>query len=155
MLTLPKYFIYIVYTGILALMLIAVIPRQDIKRLAIYGIIFGAVMDGVLIVLVSHILGLGGYLHYGPLGFMGIPLFPLFAWTAYFILYFYFLPEQKPFLYIYTLAAAAYSTLLSNVLENLGIFKWNYGRLLVPFIIYTLWHVAVTWAYGKLQRMAD
>lgn len=140
------HFVYPLYTSILAITLYLLIPQKLIRSLFIYGIIFGAVMDFFAIVLFTLFLGVGGYVNYGPFGFMGIPFFPLMAWSCYFILYLYFLPN-KPFVYIYPVIAASYSTLFSNILQNIGIFKWNNGRVILPFIIYIVWHVTVTWVY--------
>lgn len=144
------FFIYPIYTGTLVILTYALVPRQEIRRLSIYGITFGAVTDAVMIIVFTHLLGVGGYLNYGPFGFMGIPFFPLFAWTAYFILYLYLLPKTKMWVYIYLTVAAFYSVMFSNVLQNLGIFKWNYGRLFVPFLIYIGWHLGVTLIYRRI-----
>lgn len=148
----PLYFIYPIYTGILGLILCAVVPKKDIQRLAVYGLISGGVLDAVVIILFTHILGVGGYINYGPFGFMGMPFFPLLAWTIFFILFFYFIPEKKPWNYIFVLIAALYSVLFSNMLMNLGIFKWNYDRLIIPFLIYISWFSAVTWGFYRVAK---
>jgi len=128
------------------LIVLAVVPRKQIKKLALYGIIFGAAAD-VLVLILLYLIGAGGYINYGPFAFMGIPFFPPIAWAAYFILLFYFLPEKRPWKYIYVLIAAGYGTMFSNVLENLGIFRWNYGGLVVPYIIYLSWFSLTTWYF--------
>jgi len=145
----PFPFIYMIYTLALGIMAFAVVPRTEIRRLSFLGIIYGAIIDFFLIVLVTHLLGGGGYKNYYPFGFMGIPLFPLLAWVFYFILYLFFLPKRKPWNIIYTIAAAGYSTIFSNTLQNLGIFQWNVGRLFLPFILYLTWNSLVTWSYLK------
>jgi hypothetical protein len=144
------YYVYPLYTSTLAIVLYLLVPQRFIRSLLIYGIIFGATIDFVTIIIVTLVLGFGGYVNYGPFGFMSIPFFPLFAWSCYFILYLYFLPP-KPFVYIYPIIAAAYSTLFSNVLQNIGIFKWNYGRILIPFTIYVIWHLTVTCVYIRIR----
>ena len=146
------YFIYPIYTGILVILTYALVPRHEIRRLSIYGIMFGAVTDAVMIIVFTHLLGVGGYLNYGPFGFMGIPLFPLIAWTSYFILYLHLLPKTKVWEYIFLTVAAFYCIMFSNMLQNLGIFKWNYGRLILPFIIYIGWHLAVTLVYRRILK---
>ncbi|MBZ4687899.1 MAG: hypothetical protein PWQ96_1095 [Clostridia bacterium] len=145
----PKYYIYLIYTGLLALILILVVPRKEIRRLAFWGILFGAVVDAFAIILFTHLLDVGGYLNYGPLALLGMPFLPLIAWTVYYIIYFYFLPKQPPWNYIFTVTAASYSVIFSNVLSNLGIFEWNYGKIFIPFLIYISWNSLATWAYLK------
>lgn len=137
------YLIYPLYTGLLAVITYLLVPRRIIKLLLFNAIIFGAVAD-FIILLILYLFGLGGYINYGPLGFRGIPFFPLLAWSCYFILYLYFLPKKG---YLFAFIAAAYSTLFSNVLQNIGIFKWTNSRIIIPFILYLIWHVVVTWVY--------
>ncbi len=140
------YLIYPIYTVILMLIVFAAVPRKQIKKLVLYGIIFGAIADVFVIVLLK-LIGAGGYLNLGPFGFMGIPFFPPLAWSAFFILLLHFFPEKGHWNYIYVLIAAGYSTFFSNVLENLGIFQWNYGGLVVPYVIYSLWFFSATWYF--------
>lgn len=149
MVKLPLYSIYIIYTGILALVARVFVPLNQIRKLAFWGLIFGAVVDFFMIIIFSHILGAGGHKNYGPFTFMGIPFFPLLAWTFYFITYLYLLPKLKPYNYAFSIVTAGYSTLFSNILQNLDIFKWNYGRLVLPFFIYLFWNLSVTWTYQK------
>lgn len=141
--------IYVIYTLALGILAFAVVPRSEIRRLSFWGIIYGAIADFTIIILVTHVLKGGGYKNYYPFGFMGIPFFPLLAWVFYFILYLYFLPQKRPWNIIYTIAAAGYSVIFSNILQNLGIFQWNVGRLFLPFMLYLSWNALVTWSYLK------
>lgn len=149
----PLYFIYPIYTALLMLIVLAVVPREQIKKLSLFAIIFGAGADLAVILVLTKLLGVGGHINTGPFGFMGIAFFPLLAWVAFFILFFYFFPEKTPWNYIYVLAAAGYSTIFSNVLENLGIFRWNYGDLVVPYLIYLAWYALAGWYYLKDTRV--
>ncbi|MGM0370717.1 MAG: hypothetical protein ACQEP9_09855, partial [Bacillota bacterium] len=126
--------------------------RKNIRKLAIYGLLFGALGDISAILIFGHLLKLGGYLNYGPLGFFNIPFFPPIAWTIWFILYFYFLPDRKILKYIYITTAALYATIFSNVLANLNIFKWNYSKIILPFFIYITWFIGSTWAKERLDH---
>ena len=148
----PTYFIYPIYTFCLLILTYALVPRQDIRYLLRYGVIFGFITDTVIVILFTKLIGLGGYTNFGPFAFKGIPFFPLIAWTIYYILYLYLLPKEKPWLYFFPVAAALYSVLFSNVLQNLGIFVWNWGTFIVPLIIYIFWHIMVTWLYLKWER---
>lgn len=89
----PKHLIYLIYTFFFGAILVVLVPRQDIRHLSIYGIIFGGIMD-VIILIFGNITGLYGWINYGPFGFMGIPIF--FNFMGY-ILYnvFLFLTEKK------------------------------------------------------------
>lgn len=144
------YYIYPIYTFSLIIIAYALVPRVEIRRLIFFGIIFGTVFDISIIVLGSKILEIFNYINYGPFEYMGIPFFPPIAWAAYFIIFLYHLPEEKPWNYLFVFTAAGYSTLFSNVLRNLGLFQWNYGTLIIPFLIYFSWHLTITWVYYKL-----
>jgi hypothetical protein len=145
---LPLYSTYLIYTAVLGLIMTVIVPRRQIKRLAFWGLIYGSVVD-FLILILYNVFSIGKYKNYGPFAFMGFPFFPLLAWAFYFIIYLYFLPKPRPFNYVYSIAAAGYCTIFSNILQNLHIFRWHYGRLVLPFIIYLLWNLAVTWTYQR------
>ncbi len=147
----PLYSIYLLYTSILALIMVVLIPRKDIYKLALLGVFYGALIDIFWIVFIG-LIGAGGYLNYGPLGFKNIPFLPPIAWTAFFIMYLYFSPEKKPWNYIFAFIAAGYSVLFSNVLSNLGIFHWTFSKVLFPFGLYLTWHLFVTWSYMKYGK---
>lgn len=144
----PQYFITPLYTGIFAIILVAVVPRKEIKRLAIYGIIFGAIFN-ILSLLIGKITGKYGFINIGPFGIFGIPFFPPISWTLFFMLYFYFMPK-KPLLYIYVALAIFYGILFGNMITNLGIFKLSH-KWILPLIIFTVWFSTATWGYLRLS----
>jgi hypothetical protein len=147
------HFIYPIYTSILIVLLFVLVPRKEIRRLAFYGVLFGAVADVFFIILIG-IIDLGKYLNFKYFGAFGIPFFPPVAWTAYFILYMYILPKAKPWKYLYPIVASCYSVFFSNVLQALDIIKWNYGNPILPWLfIYAPWHIGVTWAYFKFVHI--
>jgi hypothetical protein len=146
------YYVYPIYTGILALIFVVLVPRNDIKHLLIYAITFGGVTNVALIGLVGKLLGVGGHINYGAFGAFGIPFFPPLAWTIWFVIFFYFLPNGLLWIVIYVLTAASTSVLFANVLVNLHVLKFNYGLILVPFLTYVLWFSLVTWAFKHLTR---
>ncbi len=144
------YWIYPIYTACIGLVTLALVPRHHIRKISFYAIVLGGVADVVAILLVTHLLGAGGYRNFDPFGLDGMPFFPPLAWTVWFVLFFYFLPRQRVTKYVYIVVAAAYSVIFSNVLIHLGIFEWNYGNVVVPFFIYVSWFLLVTWAKGRM-----
>lgn len=144
------YFIYPIYTSVLALLVLALVPRQQIRRLAIYGILLGTVLDFSLIIIYG-LLGLANYQNYGPFGYGMIPFFPLIAWNCYYILFFYFLPKKRWLIIMFIIVASGFNTLFSHVLQNLGIFIWHYNSLLLQIITYLSWLVLNTWVFLKVK----
>ncbi|AET68581.1 hypothetical protein Desor_3061 [Desulfosporosinus orientis DSM 765] len=147
----PIYFTYLLYTSILALLAVILVSRKDIHKYAFLGIFYGAVIDIFWIVLLSLIDG-GGYLNYGPLGFLNIPFMPPIAWTIYFILFLNYLPDKKPWNYSYAAIAVFYSVIFSNVLTNLGIFHWTFSNIILPIAIYLSWFLFTVWHYEKFGK---
>ena len=145
----PLYLLYPLYTAGIFLVMLAVVPRERIRRLVPYALLYGAVGDFVWLLILGY-LGIAGYINYGPFGFLGMPFFPLLAWTFFFIIYLHLLPERYPWNYLFTLSAAAYSLIFSNVLQNLGIFAWRTGRLVAPPVVYLTWLILVTYIYQNL-----
>ena len=131
--------------------MVLLVPRETIRKLFLPAMIFGGVFDVAIIALVSKLLGVGGHINHGPFGAFGLPFFPPFAWTIWFLMFFYFLPERKPYIVLYILTAAAAAVMFSNVLINLGIFAWHYGKFIVPLIIYGLWFSLSAWGYRRLK----
>lgn len=145
-----KPFMPLIYTGIFALILVVAAPKKEIRRLGIYGIIFGAIFD-VLALIFGNLTGLYGYINYGPFGFMNIPFFPPISWSVFFMLYFYFLPKQKPLLYIYVASGIFYSIFFANLITNLGIFRLTH-KILDPLIAFSIWIPTATWGYLRLSK---
>lgn len=149
----PKYYIYPIYITIFALILFATVPKKEIQRLSIYGIIFGGIMD-VLMLIFGNVTGLYGWINYGPFGFMGIPIISNISWSIFFILYFYFLPTKKPLNYIYASVGILFSILYTNMLIDLGVFK-SHNRILLPLIAFVGWFSTATWGYYKLNSFIE
>jgi len=149
----PKYLIYPMFTAIFAFVLIATVPKTEIRRLSIYGIIFGGIMD-VIVHIFGHITGLFSWINYGPFAFKGISIFASVAWAIFFILYFYFLPKQKPLNYIFVSAAIGTSVLYYNLMIDLGIFGTP-SRMIVPILGFTLWFGVATWGFYKLNAFIE
>jgi len=145
---LPLYFIYMFYTAALGVIAIILVPKSSFKTLAFHSIFFGALYDVFWIILIG-LTGAGGYINYGPFGFSSIPFFPPIAWTIFFIMFFYLLPENTLWSFLFALVGALYSMFFSNILQNLGIFVWNYGDYIVPFIIYFVWLTSATFIYRR------
>ncbi|MDI6870911.1 MAG: hypothetical protein QME79_06055 [Bacillota bacterium] len=143
------------YTAIFALLVIALVPREDIRKLAIHGMVFGAIVD-VLVIASGKLLGAFEYVDHGPLVWLGLPFFAPISWALFFIMYFYFLPEKRPWNYVYTALGIIYSVLFGNLLVNLGIMRYfsdqTWVRLLLALAVFTPWFAGATWGYYRLRK---
>lgn len=140
------------YTAVFAAILVAVVPRQEIRRLAIYGILFGGLFD-VVVVEAGNLLGEFRYINYEPFGLMDLHFMAPISWSIFYILYFYFLPDRNSYIYLYTLMGIFYSTLFCQMITKLGVLSLGHGIIdsIIPFAV---WFPVATWGYLKLTRSA-
>lgn len=145
----PIKYIPFIYTFVFTAILVAAVPKKEIRRLSIYGIIFGAVLD-IVVVEIGNLTNSFRYINYEPFGLIGLHFMAPISWAIFFIIYFYFLPEKKSYIYIYTIMAVFYSMLFCQMLTKLGVLELRHGIIdsIVPFVI---WFPIVTWAYCKLE----
>ncbi|KAF1084362.1 hypothetical protein SPSYN_02138 [Sporotomaculum syntrophicum] len=149
----PIMFIPFLYTAILALILVATVPKNKIHRLSIYGIIFGALFD-IVLVTTTNFFNEFGYKNYGPFGLGGIHFAAPVAWSIFFIMYFYFLPRIKTYVYIYIIVAILSSIAFCQMITKLGVLYLAHGIIdsIIPFLI---WFPTATWGYYKLTTYFD
>ncbi len=147
----PIYFLHLILTAIFALILVLVVPRHEIKRLAVYGIIFGGLMD-FLMLTVGSLTGFFGWINFGPFGLSYLPFFAPISWSIFYIMYFYFLPREKVLMYVFAASGIGMSILYTNMVINLGVFMSTVGRVIVPVFSFAIWFSIATWGYLKLSE---
>lgn len=142
-------YIPFIYSLIFAVILVAVVPKSEIRRLGIYGIIFGAIFD-VVFVSIANLTGSFRYINYEPFGLIGIHFMAPFSWAIFFILYFYFLPNKRSYIYLYTISGIFYSMMFCQMITKLGVLKLSHGIIdsIIPFV---LWFPLATWGYLKIS----
>lgn len=150
-LIIPIKFIPFIYGSIFSIILINIVPKNEIRRLFIYGLIFGGVFD-IVIVEIANLIGEFKYINYEPFGMIGIHFMAPISWTIFFIIYFYFLPQKKLYIYIYVIMGIFYSILFCQTITKLGILKLGHGIFssIIPFLI---WYPIATWGYLKLTKI--
>lgn len=143
-------YIPFIYLLIFASILIATVPKSEINRLSIYGILFGAVFD-IVLVTTANLIGEFRYINYGEFGLFGLHFFAPISWAVFYIMYFYFLPKKKVYIYIYVVCGIFYSMFFCQVITKLGVLKLRHGILdsIIPFLI---WLPLATWGYLRLTK---
>jgi len=130
---------------------VVVIPRELYKKYLLYGFVFGAIGD-IITVLLMSLLGLIKYSQMGPFSIYGFFSFwtPI-AWMFAFMLFFYFLPRRRLFLYPYVVGFALFGYMLGLVLEGFGVFQYiGFWRYVAPFF-FTLWFSGAAWVFFRLE----
>lgn len=128
----------------------AVIPRAHFKRFLLYGFIFGAIGD-VLMVFTLDSLGLVKYHNMGPFSIYGLFSFwtPI-AWMFAFMIFFYFLPVRTIFLVPYTIGFALYAYMVGLVLSKLGLFEYIGSFRYYAPLVFTVWFSLAAYVYFKI-----
>ena len=146
----PVNVIPFIYTAVLGIILVSIIPKADIRRFSFYGILFGGMLD-VVFVSIANLLGEFKYINYEPFGLIGIHVVAPTAWSIFFIMYFYFLPNKKVYIYLYTLAGIGYSVFFCQTITKLGVLTLAHGIVssIIPFV---LWFPIATWGFLKLTN---
>lgn len=148
----PIYYFHLIKLLIFLTLLVIVVPRAEIRRLAVYGIIFGSAYD-VIGLTIGHWANLFRWTNFGPFGYNYLPLDSPIAWCAFYIIYFYLLPKQKPLLYVFPLSGIVMSMIYSRVLVNLGMFIEPY--FILRLANFTFWFCLATWGYLKLHHYIE
>jgi|GEM_PF-283723 len=147
----PIKYIPFIYTAVFAIILVNIVPKEKIRQLFIYGLIFGGIFD-IAVVSTANLLGEFKYVHYEPFGLMGIHFMAPISWTIYFIIYFYLLPDKKIYLYLYVFMGFLYSVFFCQMLTKLGVLHLTHG-IINSIISFALWFPVATWGYLKLLKI--
>ncbi len=123
---------------------------MEIRRLFIYGLIFGGLFDSFLVCIIGNLTGRFGYINYEPFGLLGIHIMAPISWTIFFIIYFFLLPEKKVYIYLYVFMGIFYSVLFGHMISGLGILKLT--RPIDSIITFLLWFPIATWGYFRLTN---
>lgn len=146
-----SYLLIAVAFGIATL---ALIPKQLYKKFFIYGLLWGGAFDVFLILVFSGIFHLFQYLHLGSFGIWGLFSFwtPI-TWVFTLMLFLYFLPVRKVFLYPYVASFIIFGYMVGQLLKGLGLFKYYDAYLYFEPLTFILWFALAAWAYIKGERV--
>lgn len=137
--------------AVLGVIMLLLIPKDRLRHYLAYGLIFGGLLDIVIVVALTS-MHLIRYKSFDPFGIFGVvSLFTPIAWALAFAIFLFMLPRKKPLLvpFIFTYSLFGYS--LGLVLENVNVFEyigwWHYGA---PVLIF-LWFAGAAWVYLHLE----
>lgn len=132
---------------------VVAIPREKYKHFLIYGFIFGAIGDVVVILIVHSLNGIN-YLNMGPFNILGLfPYWTPIAWMFALMLFLYFLPRRKLFLYPYVVGFSFFGYSLGLALQNLGLFEYVGNYIYYAPLVITAWFGLSAFAYLKSESI--
>ncbi len=152
---LGKSIIFLLKALFFGLATVLIIPRDVYKRYFLYGFMFGAIGDIIVATLLGPVLHLIQYKNMGVFGLFGIVSFwtPI-AWMFAFMLFFYFLPMRRIFLYPYIIGFAIFGYFLGIVLQQLDLYEYIGNYLYFAPITFIIWFSISAWVYlrnGHIQ----
>jgi hypothetical protein len=129
------------------------IPRRDYRKYVIYAAITGGLGNMLITLVVFRWLKVARYVHIGIFDIEGFNYLEPFAWTFVQMLFLYFLPVRKWFLYGYVLGFTGISIGFGYVIRNLGISETlnpAFSRYLSP-VIFLAWWSFTAWFYRRIE----
>lgn len=149
----PLFLLHPLYAVTFFIVLMLMVPRKEIQRLSLFGIVLGGGGD-VIVHAFGYSTGLFAWTNYGPFGFIGVHLFSGISWSAFFIVYLYYLPRKKPFVYVYIFASTCASAIYYNLVLDIQIFM-AVDRLILPIAGFVAWFGVATWAFLKWNHYIE
>lgn len=149
-----KSFIFFFKALLFGVSAMIAIPKEHYKKFFIYGFIFGGIGDIITVLILGPALHLIKYSNLGVFGILGLFSFwtPI-AWTFTFMLFFYFLPVRKAFLYPYLIGFAMFALMVGWVLQNLGTFGYIGNYIYFAPLVFLAWFSLSAWGYFKSERI--
>ena len=125
---------------IIAVFLLATVPRSSLRRLIPYGIVLGGLIDVFWNMLFDDLLNVFRYTNLGIFDASGQLFLAPLAWSLIIVSYLYFWPsDNSPLRYFYVLAWAFLATGFSQLVRFAGLFEyraWYYPfPMLILFVI--------------------
>jgi hypothetical protein len=133
---------------------LASIPKPLYKKFFIYGLLFGGAFNVLIILVFSGVFHLFAYLHIKPFGIWDLFSFwtPI-TWIFTIMIYLYFLPVRRIFLYPYMAGFIIFGYMMGQVLKDLGLFKFYGSYMYFEPLTFIVWFTIAAWAYIKGERV--
>ena len=144
---------FLLVTFILTLIFI---PRSKYKRYFVYGFLVGGLGDVVVVTILQNLLHIMWFKNHGIFYVLGhIALSPP-SWTVTIMIFLYFLPSRRWFLYPYVVTWALYSVGYAYLVHNVGLY--DFVPWLYPVPIYFLflgWWSFAAWLFIKTSPLIN
>lgn len=152
MLTALFYPVYLVLAVILSIIFI---PQKHYKEFFIYGFLIGALGDFLVVALFQNVLHIIWFKNAGIFNVLGQNLLSPCCWTVTVMLFLRFLPDRRPFLYLYILTFAGFSVCYGILVKNVNLFdyqSWFYPYF--SFITFFFWWAFAAYLFIRTSTLA-
>jgi hypothetical protein len=149
---LPLNSYYLIFALVMLFLLLAFVPRQEIKKLFWFSLLWGSGVD-TFFVLLFRFLNLYYYQGLEPFNLLGTSILLAMSWSPAIILYIHFFPNRDEWYYI-TFYITAYSMIGVSIglfFTQVGIIKEIHWNEFFRFPIHFIWFFGVWKHYQYLQ----
>lgn len=139
------YPLFLIFSFILTLIFI---PKKKYKVYLIYGLLIGGLGDIIIVTIMSNILNIMWFENQAFFNVLGHHALSPLGWTVSVMLFLYFLPQRRWFLYPYLLFWAFNSLGYGYVVHNLELFyfqSWLYP--FTAYFIFLSWWSFAAWLF--------
>lgn len=145
--TLLFYPVYLLVTFSFTLIFI---PKKDYKEYFIYGFLFGALGDVLIVSLFQNVLQIMWFKNMGLFAAWDQNFLSPASWLTTVMLFLYFFPQKKffryPYIFTFSCASVGYGLLVRNA-DLFDFRPWLYPY--VSFFVFFLWWLCITWIFLK------
>lgn len=139
--------VYPVLVLILALFTVITIPRQTIRFLFPYGVVFGGFLNFIIFLLLVNVFKVFHFQNVGFLHVHGQPILGAVSWIFITMIFIYFWPKNNTTLgYFYTMAWAALATGFSQIISHIELLEHSPFMYPLPMLLlFSANFALVTW----------
>jgi len=128
--------VYPVLILVIAVFLLATVPRAKLRSLLPYGLVLGGLVDVLWNMLFDDLLNVFRYTNLGIFNASGQLFLAPLAWSLIIVFYLYFWPQDGSKLpYFYVLSWALLATGFSQVVSLAGLFEYKTWYYPLPMLI--------------------
>ncbi len=143
---------YIIFSALMFFFMLVFIPRQMIRKLFWFGMLWGSTFDFLLesAFCFFHILR---YEHIQPFNVGYLSIWTVLAWTPTNMMLIYFLPEspKKYVFWVYILMYSGLTALIGIVLVNLGLLVFVHWNAVCWFVFGVVYYYLMVKHYRSLM----
>lgn len=153
--TLISSLFYPVFLVTVFILTLIFIPKDKYKEYFLYGFLVGCLGDIIVVFFCQDILGLMWFKNLGMFNVLNqMALSPL-CWTVTIMIFLYFLPRKRLFLYPYVLTWALVSLGYGYMVHNAGLYDFVHWFYPFPaYIVFLGWWSLTAWLFLKTSPLA-
>ncbi|WP_045575079.1 hypothetical protein [Desulfosporosinus sp. I2] len=147
-------FFYPSYILIAFIVVLITIPKNDLKKYFIYGVLLGGLGDVVVVGIFQNFLNIIWFKNAGIFNVLGQNILSPPSWILTVMIFLSFLPQQKTFQYIYVFAFALFSVCYGYLVHNIGLFDfrpWFYPSF--AYLTFLFWWSFITWIFIRTSSL--